>query len=463
MRRVHFIGIGGYGMSGLALWAKHLGYTVTGSDMTSSTRTERLKSHGIPVYMGQRAEQVGDADTVVYTTDVPEHNPERRRAQELGIPLLHRSQLLARLLESFTTVTVSGTHGKTTTTTMIGIILKEAGWDPTVLIGGESEYFQGNFHAGQSRFAVVEADESDGSFLRFPAHIAVATNVEAEHLEHYDGDFAKLLAAFQTYLNRVPPDGLAVVSLDSPALATLLPELNVSAQSFGLSALSQVGATEIDCRPEGTGFTLVVEGQAVCRVILPVPGLHNVHNALGAMAAARHLGVDWSLSARILAQFQNANRRFQRLFHDNDILVVDDYAHHPTEIRATIKAARQVTSGRIRVLFQPQRYTRTKNLWREFLEAFDEADDVWITEIYSPPGEPPIEGIEGRRLAQEIARRLNRPVHFASDMLEVADSMDRSLTPGDTFITMGAGNVYQVSHALVERLAKRKGRIAGGS
>lgn len=451
MKVVHFIGIGGYSMSGLALLLHGQGYRVTGSDMKRSSRTERLERAGIPVYYEHRTEWIHGQDVVVYNTDVGDDNPERQEAERQGILLVHRSEVLADALLPYEAITVSGTHGKTTTTTMIGTILQHQGLSPTVLVGGEVPQFNGNLLVGQGPYAVAEADESDGTFLRYNPIVAVATNVEAEHLDHFGGRFELLVAAFEAYLTKVPSHGLAVVGVDNAILREMSTRLTVSVMGYGLTADAMVRATNIHPAPGGTGFTLEVQGRSIGAAELTVPGIHNVVNALGALTAAQHVGVSWTDGMESLRQFKNAARRFQILL-DGPTRVVDDYAHHPTEIQSTLAAARQVTPGRVIALFQPQRYVRTKNLWDQFVESFADADRLYLTDIYSPPGEPSIPGVSGALLAEAVAKHQGRDVAFYPDMMGAIEPILSDLRPGDTFITMGAGNVFQVAEIVADQL-----------
>ncbi len=452
MKRVHFIGIGGYSMSGLALWLHHLGYTVTGSDMSSSSRTERLLLHGIPVTFGHDVEHLAGVDEVIYSTDVAAENVERAAAVKAGLIVRHRSDLLAEIMAAKRAITVSGTHGKTTTTTMIGTALARAGLDPSVLVGGEVESFGGNVRVGQSPWIVVEADESDGSFLRYRPEIAVATNIEPEHLEHFNESFQVLTEAFASYLGTVPKHGAAIVGYDDPVLAALIDTLNVPSLTYGFSPGARVrGVIERQDRA-ATIFHVFDDTLHLGSIQLEVPGLHNVKNALAVIAVAQHLNVDRTAVFRALAEFRNANRRFQVLV-TSPVLVVDDYAHHPTEIRATLEACRQVTPGRVIALFQPQRYVRTMRLWDEFLGAFDACDMLIMTEIYAPPGESPIGGISGQALAEAIERRQSVTVHYVPDMFQAIDLVLPILVPGDTFLTMGAGPVHKVGERMSQLLA----------
>lgn len=455
MKRVHFIGIGGYSMSGLALLLHHQGYQVTGSDMSVSSRTERLKSAGIAVHLGHDRSHVDGADMVVYNTDVPTDNLERQEAEARHIPLFHRSEILAQALSGRRAITISGTHGKTTTTTMIGTVLEQALLDPTVLVGGEVLRFNGNLRMGQSAWAVAEADESDGSFLRYDPHIAVATNVEAEHLDHFQGSFSVLVDAFRNYLSKVPGDGLAILGTDNEVLRDMSRSLSVPVRTYGLNDEADVRAVDLELKSTESLFTVISGNAPKVRARLTVPGIHNIQNALAAAAVAEHLSIPWDVFAASLTTFHNANRRFQ-IIRDGSIRVIDDYAHHPTEIRATLTACRQVTAGRVIALFQPQRYTRTKSLWTEFIHAFDEADELFLTDIYSPPGEKPIPGISGQAFAEAVQQVLNRPVHFVPNMFDAVAPVVSQLSSGDSFITMGAGNVYQVGQMVAERLSQNQ-------
>lgn len=452
MKRIHFIGIGGYSMSGLAWWLHQQGYPVSGSDMNPSSRTDRLIRAGIPVIFGHSEENVASAEEVVYNTDVREDNVERQEALRLGIRVRHRSDVLAEVLRGRRAITVSGTHGKTTTTTMIGSLLAAAGWDPSVLVGGEVASFGGNVRVGHSDWVVAEADESDGTFLRYHPEIAVATNVEPEHLEHFGDKFEVLIEAFHRYLSAVPAHGAAVLGVDNPVLADMAGSLPMPRITYGLSQEAMIRGV-MECKDKGgTVFHVYRNGEKLGTIRLRVPGQHNVQNALAAVAVAEHLGIDRHTVFEALGQFENANRRFQ-ILTPGPVLVVDDYAHHPTEIKATLEACRQVTSGRVVALFQPQRYVRTHHLWNEFIKAFDAADILVLTEIYSPPGEMPIPGVSGRALADAVRGRRTGPVYFVPDMFDAVDVVMPILTTGDTFLTMGAGPVYKVGERVSALLA----------
>lgn len=439
-------------MSGLALLLHHQGHDITGSDMRRSSRTERLERAGIRVYVGHRAAYVDGVDYVVYNTDVQPQNPERAAAVEKGLALFHRSDILAKVLDKTRAITISGTHGKTTTTTMVGSLLAHVGLDPTVLVGGEVAEFDGNVRIGEGPWTVAEADESDGTFLRYQPFVAVATNVEPEHLDHFQYSFEVLIKAFEQYLNAVPRDGLAVIGIDNPVLKEMAGRLQVPFSTYATgTTAADITADDLVATPEGTTASLLERGVHVGRLRLRVPGRHNVTNALAALTVARHLGIGWKAAIEALEAFQNANRRFQRVL-EGPIRVVDDYAHHPTEIRAALEACRQVTTGRVVALFQPQRYSRTQSLWEEFKSAFQTADILFLTEIYSPPGEPAIDGVTGKALAQEVIAMQDGPVYFVAEMMDAVEPLRALLRPGDTFITMGAGPVYEVGTRLAELL-----------
>ncbi|EKP94560.1 UDP-N-acetylmuramate--L-alanine ligase [Thermaerobacter subterraneus] len=458
-KRVHFIGIGGYGMSGLARVLLARGARVSGSDVRPSDRTRWLAGNGAEVHIGHDARHVAGADLVVYNTDVPADNPELVAARQAGIPVWHRSQVLADLLNHRQAVAVTGTHGKTTTTAMTGLVLVAGGLDPTVLVGGEvPEFGAATARLGHGPWVVAEACESDGTFLRYFPRIAVVTNVEPEHLDHYEGDFRRLLDAFRGFLGNVRPGGLVVACGDHPVVRQLLaglPAGRVRVARYGVEAEDcHLRARDVQTGPEGTRFSVWQEGRPLGEVTLAVPGEHNVLNALAALAVGLEVGVPFGVAAQALAGFHGAKRRFQ-VIHDRDgILVVDDYAHHPTEIRATLRAARQRrgAAGRVIAVFQPQRYSRTRLLMDEFARAFGDADKVILTEIYAPPGERPIPGVSSAVLAERIAQEEGRPVDLFASREDLIEHLLATVRPGDLVLTMGAGDIWTVARDLARRL-----------
>lgn len=464
-RAVHFIGIGGYGMSGLAQVLHAAGVAVTGSDEKESDRTRRLAALGVPVTIGHRAENVGAATEVIHSTDVPETNPELAAARARGLPVRHRSELLADIVHGGRGIAISGTHGKTTTTTMVAACLLGCGLDPTVLIGGEADILGGGTgRYGRGGWVVAEADESDGSFLRYRPEIAVVTSVEPEHLEYYGHDFARLEAAFRQWLAQVGPDGLVVVSADDARLVAMSRGIDAEVVTYGLSPAADLRAADVTVNGLGSRFRVEQRGRDLGTVTLAAPGQHNVLNALAALAVAMRCGVPFAEAAAALATFTNARRRFEVIAKAGGITVVDDYAHHPTEIQATLQAARVVAAGRVLAVFQPQRYTRTQNLFSEFTAAFRGADVLFLTDIYSPPGERPLPGVSAAALAEQIEAHDGRPVTVLSDKGALVERFLELAQPGDVVLTMGAGDIWQVAHELGRRLAVRHGSsgVLGG-
>lgn len=452
-RPYHFIGIGGYGMSALARILAEQGRRVTGCDARASERTERLRASGIPVSLGHGPEHLAGSPVVVYSTDVPPDNPELRAARERGLEVRHRSEVLADFLDGGRGVAVSGSHGKTTVSAMTALVLLEAGLDPTVILGGEVPFLDGNARLG-GEIVVAEADESDGSFLRYHPEVAVVTNVEPEHLDRYGGDFDRLVEAFGGFLGHVRAGGLAVLCADDPVVRRLAEGVASPVAWYGLQEGAGLAARQVERGPAGTRCVVHRDGRPLGRLALRVPGVHNVANALAALAVGLHFGVSFEQAAGSLARYTGARRRFQVVGESGGLTVVDDYAHHPTEIRATLSAARERAAGRIIAVFQPQRYTRTKLLLQEFGRAFGQADEVVLAEVYSPPGEQPLPGVNAQALAELIRRNEGRDVPWFADLDDVLDYVLEIARPGDTILTMGAGDIWKVAHRLVKRLER---------
>ncbi|KGE18302.1 UDP-N-acetylmuramate--L-alanine ligase [Paenibacillus wynnii] len=453
--RVHFIGIGGYGMSAIARVMLEMGYTVTGSDVAAQELTEKLIAKGAKVYIGHTAEQVKGADLVVYSTALSNDNVEWVEAERLNIPIIHRSQMLARLLNQRKGVAVAGAHGKTTTSSMIALVMEDCGVDPTYIIGGEIMNVGTNAKAGQGEFVVAEADESDGSFLQYHPWLGIVTNIEADHLENYGGDFNRLKAAYVQFMNHLAEDGTAIVCVDDENVISLLPEVKGKVISYGIhSKTADYVATDIVLGDRQVSFTMTGYGEVLGQIELSVPGQHNLYNAMATVIACLKADIPFAAIAAAIVKFNGAKRRFQVLGEVNEILVIDDYAHHPTEIQATISAAK-ATGKRIIAVFQPQRYTRTFFLLDAFSRAFAEADEVIITDIYSPAGEKQIEGVTSAKLVELIIQNSNAGArHLPCKEEVVADLQDR-VAPGDLVITMGAGDIWKVSHALADYLKTR--------
>ncbi len=450
-QHVHFIGIGGYGMSAIARVMLEMGYTVTGSDVAAQELTEKLAAKGAKIYIGHTAEQVHGADLVVYSTALPKDNVERVEAEEQGIPILHRSQMLARLLNERKGVAVAGAHGKTTTSSMIALVMEQCGTDPTYIIGGEIMDIGTNAKAGQGNFVVAEADESDGSFLQYHPYLGVVTNIEADHLENYGGDFGRLKQAYVQFLNQIKPEGKAVVCGDDSNVIELLPSLKCQITTYGIDSDCDYSAEQIKLGDRQVTFTMKHGQQELGQVELSVPGRHNVYNAMATIIVCLEAGIPFAEITSAITKFHGAKRRFQVLGESDGILVIDDYAHHPTEIEATIAAAK-ATGKRIIAVFQPQRYTRTFFLLDAFSRAFSGADEVIITDIYSPAGEKQIEGINSSKLVDLIKENSNAGARYLPTKQDVIDELQGRLQPGDLVLTMGAGDIWKVGYELAKKM-----------
>lgn len=438
-------------MSAIARVMLEMGYTVTGSDVAAQELTEKLAAKGAKIYIGHTAEQVHGADLVVYSTALPKDNVERVEAEEQGIPILHRSQMLARLLNERIGVAVAGAHGKTTTSSMIALVMEQCGTDPTYIIGGEIMDIGTNAKAGKGKCVVAEADESDGSFLQYHPSLGVVTNIEADHLENYGGDFGRLKEAYVQFLNQVKADGLAVVCGDDDNIRELLPKLNCSITTYGIEQDCDYSAEQITLGDRCVSFTMKHGAEELGYVELSVPGRHNVYNAMATIIVCLEAGIPFADITTAIKQFHGAKRRFQVLGDSNDILVIDDYAHHPTEIQATIAAAK-ATDKRIIAVFQPQRYSRTFFLLDAFSRAFGEADEVIITDIYSPAGEKQIEGINSSKLVELIKENSNAGARYLPTKEDVLSDLQDRLQPGDLVLTMGAGDIWKVGYELAKKL-----------
>lgn len=451
-QHVHFIGIGGYGMSAIARVMLEMGYTVTGSDVASQELTEKLAAKGAKIYIGHTAEQVHGADIVVYSTALPKDNVERVKAEELGIPVLHRSQMLARLLNERTGVAVAGAHGKTTTSSMIALVMEQCGTEPTYIIGGEIMDIGTNAKAGKGKCVVAEADESDGSFLQYHPSLGIVTNIEADHLENYGGDFGRLKDAYVQFLNQIKPDGKAVVCGDDRNVRDLLPSLACQIVTYGIDTSCDYMADHIQLGDRKVMFTMKQGGHPLGQIKLSVPGKHNVYNAMATVIVCLEAGIPFADIAEAIQHFHGAKRRFQVLGEEQGILIIDDYAHHPTEIEATITAAK-ATGKKIIAVFQPQRYSRTYFLLDAFSRAFSEADEVIITDIYSPAGEKQIEGVSSSKLVELIKLNSNAGARYLPTKQDVIADLQGRLQSGDLVLTMGAGDIWKVGHELAKSLS----------
>jgi UDP-N-acetylmuramate--alanine ligase len=445
-RHVHFVGIGGIGMSGIAELLANLGYAVSGSDQRRSAVTERLETLGIRVAYRHDAAHVGDADVVVVSSAVQPSNPEVREAARRQVPVIPRAEMLAELMRLKTAIAVAGAHGKTTTTSMIAIVLERAGLDPTAVIGGRLSAFGSNARLGGGELMVAEADESDRSFLKLFPTIAVITNIDHEHLENYGG-FDDLKQAFVDFANKVPFYGAVIACVDDPNLAGIVPRMTRRVKTYGLeSPGADVTASDVELAPFAASATIRGQG----RIALNVPGRHNLQNALAVVAVGQELGLTFEQIAAGLHAFRGAERRFEVRGEPRGILVVDDYGHHPTEIAAVIAAARTL-NRRIVVAFQPHRFTRTKALMDAFGPALAGADHVLLTEVYAA-GEEPIAGVTLDALAAAIRRSVSAPVETAPALDDLVASIVRVARPGDVVITLGAGSIGSVPERVVEAL-----------
>jgi UDP-N-acetylmuramate--alanine ligase len=448
-RRLHFVGIGGSGMSGIAEVLRNLGYPVSGSDLSTTPVTRRLKKLGADVRRGHRAEHVADADVVVVSSAVKPDNPEVVEARRRKIPVIPRAEMLAELMRLKYGVAVAGAHGKTSTTAMIAEVLTEGGLDPTVVIGGRVKALRSGAKVGRGDFMVAEADESDGSFLKMKPTIAVVTNIDREHLDHYR-DLAEIQDAFVAFLGRVPFYGAAIVCVDDPNVRDILPRVDRKTVTYGLASDADLSAHDVAPAEFGVRYEARREGRRLGAVKLSVPGRHSVYNSLAAVAVGLELDVPFAKIAKALARFRGVDRRFQLKGEVRGARVVDDYGHHPTEIQATLAAAREGFGARTIVVFQPHRYSRTKALLEEFGRAFFLADHVVITDVYAA-GEAPIPGVSGRAVADSLVRHGHPSVVYEPRLAAVPKLLQATVRPGDLVITLGAGDVWKVGEALVAR------------
>ena len=454
LQRVHFTGIGGIGMSAIAEVLLNLGYEVTGSDLRLSTTTERLVSLGARVYEGHNASHVAGAGALVVSSAVDEANPEVREARRLQIPVILRGEFLAELMRLKYGVAVSGSHGKTTTTSMIAAILNHAGLDPTVIVGGKAAAMGGsNARVGKGDVLVAESDESDGSFLKLAPIIAVVTNIDREHLDHYSG-IEEIRAAFIEFVNKVPFYGAAIVCLDDPQVQAILPAIRRRTVTYGTTSQASMQAFDVACGAFASEFSLRRAGADLGRFRLPVPGHHNVLNATAAAAAALELEVKPDAIREALAGFGGVDRRFQTVGQAAGVTVIDDYGHHPTEIRATLASARLCGFRRVHALFQPHRYTRTFHLMDEFARSFHQADTVFVMDIYAA-SEKPIEGISAQSLVERIRQFGHRGVEYVSSLEAGVDAISAVSNSGDVALTMGAGSVWQAGDKILRKLRER--------
>ena len=450
-QQIHFVGIGGSGMSGIAEILVNLGYRVTGSDQRRNDAVERLATLGAKVFIGHRAEHVEGAHVVVYSSAVSRDNVEVQAARQRQIPTIARAEMLAELMRLKYGIAVAGTHGKTTTTSMIGAVLAEGRFDPTIVVGGRVSSLGSNARLGQGDYLVAEADESDGSFLKLAPTIAVVTTVDAEHLDHY-GTLDAIRDAFVAFVNKVPFYGSAVLCLDQPNIQLLIPRLEKRIITYGLESAADLVARRPHLQGMTSRFEVVQRGAILGECRLQVPGRHNVLNALATIGVALDLEIPFATIQRALEGFSGVQRRFQILGRARGVTVVDDYGHHPAEIRATLAAAKAGFDSRIVTVFQPHRYTRTLHLRQEFLTAFNQADALVVMDIYAA-GEPAIPGVSAEDLAEGIRSHGHRDVtYLGSDRARIVQHLADTVRSGDLVITLGAGDVSQLGSELLKYL-----------
>lgn len=450
-QHVHFVGIGGIGMSAIAEVLLTLGYQVSGSDVRPSAITERLSLMGATIYLGHRAENVTGAKAVVVTSALDAGNPEVAEARTLQIPVIPRGELLAELMRLKFGVAIAGSHGKTTTTSMVAAILNAANMDPTVVVGGRVAGMQGsNARVGKSAILVVESDESDGSFLKLAPIVAVVTNIDREHLDHYTS-LEDVQAAFAGFVNKVPFYGAAILCMEDENIQQIFPLIRRRTITYGRSAQVDLEIEDVTLSPVGSDFSIRRQGADVERFHLAVPGAHNVLNATAAIGVALEIEVPVAQIREGLAAFSGVDRRFSIRGVEHGVTVVDDYGHHPTEVRATLAAAKLSPYKRIHVLFQPHRFSRTKYLLDEFGTAFHLADDLYVLDIYAA-SEQPIDGVNAQVLLEKIRSYGHRSAHYAPSMEEGIETIARAAAPGDLILTLGAGSVSQAAEKILARL-----------
>jgi len=457
---IHFIGIGGIGMSGIAEVMHNLGYKVQGSDVAEGYVIQGLRDRGITVHIGHRAENLGDAAVVVTSTAIKRGNPEVELAYETRVPVVRRAEMLAELMRLKSTVAVAGTHGKTTTTSMVAALLDAGGVDPTVINGGIINSYGSNARLGASDWMVVEADESDGSFLRLDGTIAVVTNIDPEHLDHY-GDFDAVKRAFVDFVENVPFYGAALMCLDHPEVQAILPRIrDRRVVTYGFSAQSDVRAVNVTPIPGGNRFEVIVRARdgssrSIEGIELPMPGRHNVQNALAAVGVALELGVPDAVIQTGFAKFGGVKRRFTKVGEVDGVTVIDDYGHHPVEIRAVLAAAREGVEGRVIAVVQPHRYSRLGNLMDDFQSAFNDADIVYATPVYAA-GEAPVEGVDSAALVAGLKLRGHRSAQVIDDAEALARVLAETVQPGDMVVCLGAGDITKWAAGLADAIAAER-------
>lgn len=453
IKNIHFVGIGGIGMSGIAEILLNQGFNITGSDLHKSEITERLESLGIKIYEGHSPDNLKNADLVVYSSAVTLDNPEVKAAIERKIPVIKRAEMLAECMRMKYGIGIAGTHGKTTTTSMVGLVLTEAGIDPTIIVGGKLHSLGGtNARLGKGDYIVVEADEFDRTFLKLTPVIAVITTLEREHLDTYK-DLDDLKSAFTEFANKVPFFGFVVLCLDEPALQDIIPLINKKIFTYGISPQADIRAINISHYQNSSEFTVLYKGEELGSIKLNVPGIHNVKNSLVAVTVAKEMGVDFQTIKKALESFTGVYRRFEKKY-DEDVMVVDDYGHHPTEIDVTLDGIRRGWNRRLVAVFQPHLYSRTRDFYAEFGRSFLNSDVFICTDVY-PAREKPIEGVTGELIANAAKNYGHKNVYYEPDKTKIPELLKSIYKKGDIIITMGAGDIWKYGEKFVEYLKSR--------
>jgi UDP-N-acetylmuramate--alanine ligase len=454
-RIIHFVGIGGIGMSGIAEVLHNLGYEITGSDIKESETTNRLKDLGIKIFIGHDRKNINDAHVVVISSAVSENNPEVIEAKKRAIPVIPRAEMLAELGRLKYGILVAGAHGKTTTTSLIATILGDGGLDPTVVIGGKLKSMGSNAKLGQGDYIVAEADESDGSFLKLNPTIAVITNIDKEHLDYFK-ELKNLKAAFLSFINKIPFYGIAVVCLENEHIKDIIPFIKRRFLTYGFTKKADIYANDIQNLGTKMSYEVIYKGSSLGRFDIPIPGRHNVLNSLASIAVSMELQIPLELIRRSLSGFCGIQRRFELKGEQSGIKIFDDYGHHPSEIRATLNAARECfKENRLLVIFQPHRFTRTRDLMDEFAKSFNYIDRLFLMDIYAA-GERPIEGISSEHLYYKIKEEGFGNVTYIPDKYRLINAVVSDLKSGDVLITLGAGDVYKIAEEIIERLKNGK-------
>jgi UDP-N-acetylmuramate--alanine ligase len=456
VRSIHFVGIGGIGMSGIAEVLLAHGFEVSGSDLRESDTVSRLRSLGATIQLGHRSDNVSGADVLVFSSAVKRDNPELLAARQLSIPVIPRAEMLAELMRLKDGIAIAGSHGKTTTTSLVATVLREAGLDPTVVIGGKLNALGTNAARGAGNLLVTEADESDGSFLHLTPAIAVITNIDAEHLDFY-GDHEHVKQAFVSFANRVPFYGLVIACLDHPHVQDVLPRIDKRIATYGLAVQAEYRAKDPVIKGLRTSFEVVRRGESLGTFEVRMPGIHNVLNALATIAVVDELGVPLDQVKRSLASFTGVQRRFTVVGEHAGVTIVDDYGHHPAEVQVTLEAAQRAYGRRLLVAFQPHRYSRTQHCFDELTRAFNRADVLLLCDVYAA-GEEPIAGADSATLAEAVRAHGHRDVSHVPRVDDLAEALAARARPGDVVITMGAGNITQVGRTLLSQLQSSGGK-----